>query len=261
MVTKKLIMIIFLILLTACSSINVKTEIPIISNPPIEKLFPSFTPSPTLTLTPTFKPTQTSSPIVSLTPTRTATLIPPTATNKPTATPIKMLILQRPVPSNVPVYHVYGYNRGLEGFHSGYDYGFLNCNEIKEPITAMGDGIVFLSVVDQPLRPGQRNGTLRIDYGIHALADGRISRVFVQFDHIVPIVPSGTTVQAITHVANFSTCKRYGYYPELHVEVLVFDPKATDNLAWYELNGWFVDYVNKNVWPYIDPKLVGLPPD
>ena len=125
----------------------------------------------------------------------------------------------------------------------------------------MGDGVVFRTYVDDNLRPGIKNGGLRIDYGVHVLADGRVQRVIAQFDHVVPVIAAGRRVQAHTHVADFSTCERYGAFPELMIEVLILSPQASEGITWRDLNGYCVDYVDTNGWPHIDPKLVGLEPN
>jgi hypothetical protein len=156
-----------------------------------------------------------------------------------------VLAIQRPVADTVPLYSWYGCLAGEEHsrggwFHPGYDYGFTTCDPIHEPILAAADGIVLESYADHEYKPGAKNGRIIIDHGDRSLADGRAARVLTQYDHIVPRVPIGERVQASTHVADFSTCERYGYTPELHLTVLV------------DLEGRR---------KHIDPMLVGLSPD
>ena len=67
-------------------------------------------------------------------------------------------------------------------------------------------------------------------------------------------------VEVGKHVANFSTCERYGYTPELHAEVLALNPDFTEGLTWEELEGFIVDLMNDKVQLNIDPILVNLEP-
>ena len=186
----------------------------------------------------------------------------PAPTPTSTATGSTLLVLTRPVSAAVPLYHVYGFNPDYEGVHPGYDYGFLTCDPIDEPIIAMGAGIVLATWVDEPLRPGHpcKNGTVHVDYGIHRLADGRIARVVGLFDHIVPIVSAGAIVHADTHVADFSTCERYGCYPELEIQIFVADPAVSEGMTWQEFHGYVLDLMNAGNRPHIDPMLAGLAP-
>jgi len=144
------------------------------------------------------------------------------------------LILKRPVSTAVPLYHGYGNIQdspvNFMGFHSGYDYGFNNCNPIGEPIIAMGVGVVDQTWVDEPHpSSGGKNGGLRISYGLRMLSDGRMERVYAIYGHVVPIVGAGTKVNTDMHIANFSTCERYGYTPELEIQIMI--EESNGNLA------------------------------
>lgn len=126
---------------------------------------------------------------------------------------------------------------------------------------AMATGKVLYTWVDTDLRPGKKDGGIRIDFGVHRLSDGQIMRVVGQYGHIVPIVAVGEVVPEGRHIANFSTCERYGYYPELEIQVFALDYESVKGKTSSELYGYLVDLMNAGETPHIDPALVGLPPE
>jgi hypothetical protein len=189
-----------------------------------------------------FGVTETPYPTNTLTSTNTQI---PSKTCTPSPTEPTILVLDRPVSINIPLYHIYGYivngAANYNGFHNGYDYGRLNCDEIAEPVLATGAGTVFYPSVDSYLRPGQKNGGLYIDHGIHIIADGSVVRVVSRYDHIVPVVSEGDQVETGTIVGNFSTCARYGYDPELHLTIYALDFDVAKYFNIGELRGYIVD--------------------
>lgn len=193
--------------------------------------------------------------------------IAPTAIQKSTNTPTptqdptpSALLLIRPVPKEIPLYHWYGDNNpNYEGFHPGYDYGFNNCTPIKQPIIAMGDGTIIRTDVDDP-HPAGKNGAVRIDYGVHQLQNGEINRIIGQFGHIIPLVSVGDIVDAETIVAEFSTCERYGYSPELEIKIYVLDVNQSEQLFGYSLDQYLARTIDEGNNTAIDPLLVGLEP-
>jgi murein DD-endopeptidase MepM/ murein hydrolase activator NlpD len=208
----------------------------------------------------------TETPSATATTTDTPTLVPtttPLPTETPTATVPPLLILQRPVPETVPLYHGYGEITnsivGYTGFHPGYDYGTpqLGCTLIEEPIIAMAPGIVVETAVDKD-HPSGKNGWIRIDYGVYFLADGRTAHVVSQFGHVIPLVQVGDVVDTNTHVADFSTCERYGYSPELEIQIFSLDPIATRDLQGQEILAYIGSHWEDGLT--IDPVLAGLAP-
>jgi len=198
------------------------------------------------------------------TPMPTPTLIPttkPLSTLILSPTPYQKLLLSRPVSNDIPVYHVYGSNQPTySGFHPGFDYGFNTCDLISEGIIAMGKGTIIRIDVDDP-HPAGKNGTVRIDYGVHLIASGEKCRIIAQMGHIVPAVSVGDSVDSDSIVAYFSTCERYGYSPELEVQILCLDAEKTENINEYLLDQYLSKKIDEGIELHINPELVGLKPE
>jgi hypothetical protein len=124
----------------------------------------------------------------------------------------------------------------------------------------MATGRVLYTWVDTYLRPSQKDGGIRMDFGVHKLADGRTMQVLGQYGHVVPLVSAGKVVQEGSHIADFSTYDRYGYYPELEIQILALDYQTVKGMTSGKLYGYLVDLMNAGKWPYIDLILVGLAP-
>ena len=198
--------------------------------------------------------------VLTPTPEMTATQAP-TATIKPSPTPIQLLDLDRPVPQTIPIYHIFGdSNVNYSGFHPGYDYGFNTCVPIEEKIIAMGNGEVIRTDVDDP-HPSGKTGGLRIDYGVHVLKNGEIRRIVSQFGHIIPLVYVGQIIDTNTVVAEFSTCERYGYYPELEIQIISLNVESTKHLSGSVLDNFLSSEIDHGEDLSIDPALVGLDPN
>jgi hypothetical protein len=174
--------------------------------------------------------------------------------------------LTRPVSGSVPNELGYGCQKEearFKGFHNGYDYGFDSCDPIREPVLAAGEGTVLSTWEDVPLplQPGQLNGGLRIDHGVHALADGRVVHLISEYDHVLPLVQPDVQVKPGDRVADFSTCERFGYSPKLHFQVIALDPRLTIELSSQDLHSYLVDLIDAGEQLTIDPAMAGLLPD
>lgn len=138
----------------------------------------------------------------------------------------RSLIMPRPVPSEIPLYHPYGIltganvNPGYSGFHPGYAYGFNTCEEVKTLIYGQIGGEVMGTAVDMKRDIGGKEGFVKVYFGNFLLSDGEEAELYGLYAHVVPKVEIGDILRLDKALAAFSTCKRYNYTPELLFTIL-----------------------------------------
>ena len=214
------------------------------------------TPEPTDTLTPTQTAMPTETPEPTDTPTPTPTKIP-----RPTRTPTpRVLSPVRPVDPSVPLYHGYGVPVGGDPAgdgHNGYDYGFQACVDIDYDILAIEAGEIM--VLGQE---GLRDN-IWIDHGEVQLSDGTVWRVMSTYWHSQwnDGLREGMQVARGEPILHFLSCDESGYFPEVELQMIGADPRATRGMTGRALLRFVIDNEKPNgEFDHFDPALIGLTP-
>lgn len=233
--------VIFLGLLTACTSANLQTEIPATKIPSTETLIPTFTYLPTLTPSPTLTPTLTQT--LTLTPTSTFTSTPTlTKTLVPTNTPKPIFRLGSPFGScGDGVARIWS-NDSFNGVApNNYDskvdqhHGHV---DIMRPVGCYS--IVVYSPVDGYLKKIDNNiYELILDIGLHLGLNPNNPPEFINvlnFDLV-----SGYDLQIIINMGHFSATVAEGH---------ITKGEAIGNLV-MEMGHWKIAYQVITIQNYI----------